>query len=229
MMLGARTAALGGGRDSYDYQVDYVGCNNGGTKLSYFDSGVKLNVQTDEVEIKYLVSNYPNASNGGWGNYNEGDLGLYYFGEVFYWNRVNCCGNGEGDTTAAVKNGRVQLGSYRVVKASKNIRKIALLYEDWTTEYPTTGRVENSVPVTSSHQFEETCPIMAVREKGVMYNNYLFWLHSFSIKRNGIFIRDFIPVVKNDVGYLFDNVEGKLYPMLGNGVQVIGNRVDVAA
>lgn len=51
-------------------------------------------------------------------------------------------------------------------------------------------------------------------------------LKSFQYERNGVLIRDFIPVRKGQVGYLYDKVSGNLFGNVGSGDFVIGNDIN---
>jgi len=44
----------------------------------------------------------------------------------------------------------------------------------------------------------------------------------FQIRKNGILLRDFIPVRKGTVGYMYDRVSGKLFGNAGSGDFVLG-------
>lgn len=47
-------------------------------------------------------------------------------------------------------------------------------------------------------------------------------LYSMSMMRNGVLVRDYIPVRKGTVGYLYDRVTGKLFGNAGTGDFVLG-------
>ena len=47
-------------------------------------------------------------------------------------------------------------------------------------------------------------------------------LYSMSMMRNGVLVRDYIPVRKGNVGYLYDRVSGKLFGNAGTGDFVLG-------
>lgn len=47
-------------------------------------------------------------------------------------------------------------------------------------------------------------------------------ISSFKIERNGAVILDFIPVIKNNVGYMYDKVSGRLFGNQGTGRLIIG-------
>lgn len=53
-----------------------------------------------------------------------------------------------------------------------------------------------------------------------------FRLHGFTFTMNGSVIRDFIPVRINDVGCLYDRVEGVIYENQGSGQFVVGPDVN---
>ena len=50
-------------------------------------------------------------------------------------------------------------------------------------------------------------------------------LGSTQIYQNDVLVRDFIPVVKDGVGYMYDKVEEKFYANLGNGQFTIGPKI----
>jgi hypothetical protein len=44
-----------------------------------------------------------------------------------------------------------------------------------------------------------------------------------TILKNGTIVRDFIPVRKGDVGYMYDRVSGQLFGNAGTGAFVLGS------
>ena len=48
---------------------------------------------------------------------------------------------------------------------------------------------------------------------------------SLKIKQNNIIVRDFIPVVKDNIGYMYDKVSGQLFGNQGTGSFIVGPRV----
>lgn len=64
--------------------------------------------------------------------------------------------------------------------------------------------------------------LFAVNQEGTAMFNSANRLYSFSITRNGVLVRDFIPVRKGTVGYLYDRVSKRLFGNQGTGDFVLG-------
>lgn len=50
-------------------------------------------------------------------------------------------------------------------------------------------------------------------------------LFKLTMTSNGVLVRDFIPVVKDNIGYMYDKVSGELFGNAGSGSFVVGPRV----
>ena len=65
--------------------------------------------------------------------------------------------------------------------------------------------------------------IFGVNTNGTITAATQMTLYSFKIWKNGVFVRDYIPVRKGTVGYLYDRVSGKLFGNAGTGAFTYGN------
>lgn len=64
--------------------------------------------------------------------------------------------------------------------------------------------------------------IFASWKNGAPYRLSILKLYYFKLINNDVLVRDFVPVRKNGVGYLYDRVSGQLFGNAGTGQFIVG-------
>ena len=68
-----------------------------------------------------------------------------------------------------------------------------------------------------------TVLLFGMRDNGSMSNPFYGYILSCTLSRNGVLLRDFIPVRVGQTGYMYDKVSGNLFGNLGSGTFEVGN------
>ena len=72
---------------------------------------------------------------------------------------------------------------------------------------------------------ERTLFLFATHNTNDEYASSSMRVYACKIWQNDVLVRDFIPVRKGQVGYMFDKVSGELFGNLGTGDFILGNDV----
>ena len=201
MLINLRDALMTGKRLPYDAEVEYLES----TGTQWIDTGVMCSGNLD-IETCYSVEALTANNNialygvvSGQGGFFSG-LGSPYNSPVYYINNIQ---NIVTSLSFAIDN----------------------IYVDHTDG--TTYRHNNeSATVASQSTIAQTLPIFGRKNaNGNIERIGTVKLRSFKIWDNGTLVRDFIPVRKGTVGYLYDRVSGKLFGNAGTGDFVVGQDV----
>jgi len=206
----------------YDYEVEWIGRNH---SSQYIDTGVKLTAQSKyEIVIPEYTHGTQYGSNpqigGIFGLRNGVGVGEFYLVALGtkiedYFLRY-AYGTTSNRFTAFEKNEHLT-GKQLVAKCDGN--KVYL-----------NGVLRATLQSAQINTGNITASLFAINAEG---NGRNFWSTDHLLKISSCKIwdenwnlqRDFIPVVKNGKGYMFDKVEGKLYGNLGEGNFTIGGRI----
>lgn len=193
MLINIRNALMAGKRLPYDAEVEYLES----TGTQYIDTGL-LCSGADEVAITVYIA--ANDNRGGWIYFGAG-------GNARVWATSGTCRFG-GENQAAINN--------------------TITFESWNTiVLNQTQVVVNGTPLsTSLGTFQGTSNRTSFIFRGNGMSSSVapsLKIASFSWKRNGVLVRDYIPVRKGAVGYLYDRVSGRLIGNAGTGDFVVGS------
>lgn len=197
-LVGARGVGNGGENLPYDAEVKYL--ESTGTQR--IDTGVFLKL-SDIVEVTYSFSN----RNSPFGTYDTVSGDNYLFNLTGSGANTICRYSTVSWSTATSLNTKysVQVGN---------------------GEFYVDGTLIGSVAFTDKEYTYATCPLFCRCGRSSGYINYSDYLkgkiYSCRIIRNGVAIRDFIPVRLEDEGYMYDRVSGELFRNQGTGSFIIG-------
>ena len=198
MLINLRNALMAGRRLPYDAEIEFLES----TGTQWIDTGV---IATENTRVKATLMTL-STNNKNW-----------FGGQV-----TGLGSNANGFCFNAYASSRVELvfgGSGWVVPAVSDI-----VNRIFTLDFSKDGVVIDGITVaTPSYTTfaQQTAPIaIFVRVGGSAYVNGR--LYAFQIYQNGILVRDYIPVRKGTVGYLYDRVSGKLFGNAGTGDFVLG-------
>ena len=194
MLVAARTGAWSGKRLPYDAEVEYL--ESTGTK--YIDTGAIINY-SDVVEAVASINNRNS---------------IFGYVDSLTVQRFNVTGSGTS--------------SYAY------FGKTPSSFGNTTTQYDTKYKfslgdgkfIIDGTIVGTREYTDETLGgslILFARKQNNLINDFLAGkIYSFSVKRNGVKILDYIPVRVGDVGYMYDRVSGQLFGNSGTGAFIIG-------
>lgn len=201
MMIGARTAAWSGKRLPYDAEVEYLES----TGTQYVETEVTRG-QTSQLRLQSTMSFSGSASANafGWGQTLSGPcVGIKSAQPYMYFNLT---GSDEYSTLTYTANTVVTID---IDGASGKVT-----INDGTTTYTATRAVSTWTGSGEMVLFGFT------NSAGIQPRNQR--IYACKIYVNGVLVRDYIPVRKGTVGYLYDSVSGKLFGNAGTGAFIIG-------
>jgi hypothetical protein len=197
-MIAARQIFLGrggGAKLPYDAEVEYLES----TGTQWIDTGFVFNSSTDDVKVDFALL--------------DGSRYKWCFGshEANAYCAVGS-GNGTNARNVAYGDGRTQVAD------SYFVNNQCLFQADSSGAYLASTKIRNG------QSFSATKSIylfnLNIVSSGDYKSSTRIW--RFSATRNGVLVRDLIPVRKDGVGYMYDRVSGQLFRNQGTGSFVIG-------
>jgi hypothetical protein len=168
------------------------------TGTQWIDTGVKGDEDT-RVEICFSISSlYSKAYSSIFGYYGTNTDSISIFG---------------GGTT--------RFGSQSTsfsTPTTNAIYQIAIDKNGFTVNGTTT-------PWSQTAQFETAGNLVAFGRNSTTYGYFSGLYYSLKIYKSGILVRDFIPVRKGNIGYMYDRVSGQLFGNAGTGEFVLGSDI----
>ena len=203
MLINLRNALMAGKRLPYDAEVEYLES----TGTQYIDTGFKANTTTTRLEASIEFTN-PTSTQGVFGSRNRDT------GNAESCNAFILASNIFRPDWAAGGGS----SSYNITISPNTIYEISI-----TRSRLTINGVEyiygNSVSYDQIYNFL----LFNFSNAGSVFSSGLKGrLRYAKIYSNGVLVRDFIPVRKGTVGYLYDRVSGKLFGNAGTGDFVLG-------
>ena len=206
MLINLRNALMSGKRLPYDAEVEYLES----TGTQWIDTGV---VATNNTRVKIAFSDYTQAGSWLFGarrGFKDAALGVYT------------------DTGNTNNNWRRAFGNYTSGYFVFSTIDLGVSTFDYDCGHFTGTR--EKVPITV--EYTDTASAF----DSSPYNIYLWTvnlagtagavssakIYATQIWQNGVLVRDYIPVRKKTVGYLYDRVSGKLFGNAGTGDFVVG-------
>lgn len=205
MLINLRNALMTGKRLPYDAEVEYLFADGG--VGAYINSGI---LWKSSLRVKCTLARYQGTS---------------YPLQSFF---------GARDVSAA--NAGYALGfntNIKFVSDNSGTRLTSTINCGYYAVY-TIDKKPNEVTISGNGQTETLTGGPSQAQQGT-YPLYIFGLnnvgtaattgmrlYSLQIWDNGVLVRDYIPVRKGTVGYLYDRVSGKLFGNAGTGDFVLG-------
>lgn len=199
-LINLRNALVSGKRLPYDAEVEYLES----TGTQWIDTGIAANSDL-KVECSFKMLETPN--NFKW---------LFAARSVDSAGAGFGCGcNGSGYITSDY-NGRVSALSVFQANTVYNIVKdknVCTVNDVTLTNTATTFTQANRLPIWGLIMANGSMNASVIPKSQCFY---------FRIYSNGVLVRDYIPVRRGTVGYLYDRVSGKLFGNAGTGDFVLG-------
>lgn len=197
MLINLRNALMAGKRFPYDAEVEYLES----TGTEYIDTVVLIDTSTDTVEITFM----PHAETSGY---------QAYYG-------TDETGNGQFSLRKNTNGNNIQVLKGTGVSAGITAD------EKWHTVKVTPNKaIVDGIDIALTQADAQYTKSLMLFARITTVDTIIAYakcrIASFKIYRNGVLVRDFIPVRKGTVGYLYDRVSGKLFGNAGTGDFVLG-------
>ena len=196
MLINLRNALMTGKRLPYDAELEYLE----GTGTQWIDTGVYGNQDT-KIELaisitSFIQTNYSSV----FGNYNSSSDSISIFAGRISGSATTRFGN--ASTNSLVLSAATR---YDIV-----VDKNGVSYNDSTIQW------------SPSNTFTTNGTLIAFGRNVTTYGLFIGKVYYCKIYAGSILVRDFIPVRKGTVGYLYDRVTRKLFGNAGTGDFVLG-------
>lgn len=208
-MIAARQIAFGKGRKVKPYDAEIEFLESTGTQ--YIDTGMSIDTSSDVIRCTFL----PFANTGTYETYfgvGEKIDGAKKFFEI----RKN---DNETRIIGLLPNALVinkaSNTNFNADEAWHNLTYSAgeLILDNYVNSFtPSPTAFSKSLYLFARHNLENDTPGIAADCR----------MSAFQHWRNGILVRDFIPVRKGNIGYMYDRVSGKLFGNQGTDEFVLG-------
>lgn len=191
----------------YDYEVEYLEQNEG-TGLLSIDPEISISGSDYELEMIVNITNNSVSSVNPSLYYSIGnDNALYHIlrnGGVPL--ELLLASNSTGNVLSAIKYNTNKFINIKVTGSAAILDGLA---------YPYNGNATIKLPESKLILLGD------FKERGFYF--YL-QLQRFKLTKGSEVVRDMISVSKNDIGYMYDKVSGKLFGAQGDGLFVVGPR-----
>ena len=202
-LINLRNALMAGKRLPYDAEVEYLECAGTSSVFPYINTGIVGDSNTTYEAMLWRNTRSTNeCAIGSWNSGNTRCWVAYYFGNKFY------LGMGAQVNSDGAPQPNVWYKQILKIESSN----FNLYVDDELTA---------TVPQTT---FTSSQPLYigAMNSSGTASFYFRGRFGAVKIYQNGVLVRDFIPVRKGAVGYLYDRVSGKLFGNAGTGDFVLG-------
>ena len=204
MLINLRNALMAGKRLPYDAKVEYLES----TGTQYIDTGFKANTTTTRLNIELMLTQ-STVNMGLFGSRNDTGTSNRSSCNAFFLSANQAFrmdwANGGGPVFNCSQNTAYSIS---ITRGSVTINGSTTTYSGGGSE----DQVNNFLIFT----FAEGA--------GVVYQNGMIGrVFGAKIYSNNLLVRDFIPVRKGTVGYLYDRVTRKLFGNAGTGAFSYGN------
>lgn len=201
MLVNLRNALMAGKRLPYDAELEYLES----TGTQWIDTGI-IGGSSSKVEISASSSN--TALNMGlFGSRNASLVKAFII-----WQRV---------TNTSVRFDFADNSANRVIaNAAWDTSGFNTVIKDGPNN--TLNGVAGANNATATFTCEYPFYLFSINTAGTATSNASVRIYSCKIWQNGVLVRDFIPVRKGTVGYMYDRVSGKLFGNAGTGDFVLG-------
>ena len=208
MLINLRNALMAGKRLPYDAEVEFL--QSSGTQ--YVNTGVKFTA--DNARVKFTASvTYANDT-ALCGSQNHSAENNYGFLCYLYSNAMRIyAGTSNTGATASLVDGNAH-----TVDLQANSGTLTKTIDGTISTHNYNGTIVSGEDFTIFTSWKVSGSSMTARCVSAK-------IYAFQIWNNGVLVRDFIPVRKGTVGYLYDRVTGKLFGNAGTGDFVVGQDV----
>lgn len=186
----------------YDAEVEYLQSDSN----AYIDTGIAGNSNNLRITGEFMYSNFI-AYGAIYGNYVADSS-----------NRTRIILNSRDDSLVVDLN----TGGSTVVSCSRNARhQFESTYSTITIDGVATTTIKTARTANAGNiaLFNRSTTNLTSRDIGCK----IYWLKIYD---NDVLLRDFIPVRKNGVGYMYDRVSGQLFSNVGTGNFTYGNDIE---
>ena len=197
MMLGARTAAWSGKALPYDAEVEYLES----TGTQWIDTGVE---PTQELAFNCSFAFEGITLEFGYGN---------VFGSRYAARKMEYQLTGYENGSIGIGTRNSNLGFYSGVKHTVSF--------DGANTVNING-VSRSITTSTCAPTTGSIVLFGIRQNGSVLQLSKAKIYALKFTINSTTLRDFIPVRKGTVGYIYDRVSGELFGNAGTGDFVIG-------
>lgn len=190
----------------YDSEVEYLQS----TGTQWIDTEYKMKLE-DEIHLKFVSKNEKTAIFGSRGYSTENFYQMYLHVDYLHADKMIAAFGTVGF------NYNNEINSFVFGSPNEAILKNGVCIMNG---------VETQIDVGTQDSVQNLAIFARRNEDNTV--NYLSQaiLYYFKIYRNNVLIKDFIPVRKGNVGYLFDKVSGRLFANKGTGNFTLGNDVN---
>lgn len=203
-LINLRNALMAGKRLPYDAEVEYLES----TGTQYIDTGVSGAEQNLIITAGVRINTF-SAYLGGFGNYVSESANCYRL----ILTNVN-------DGQAYANCGYITSSSHQVQNFALNAWHTVVL--NGAEDRCFCDGVEFTKPRRFVQGTANSNTIRVCTSGGPAAGTWSKQVSAFKVELNGVLVRDFIPVRKGTVGYLYDRVSGKLFGNAGTGDFVLG-------
>ena len=205
MLINLRNALMAGKRLPYDAEVEYL--QSSGTQ--YINTGVKFTA--DNARVKFTASVTYASDKALCGSQNHSAENNYGFVCYLYSNAMRIyAGTSNTGATASLVDGNAH-----TVDLQANSGTLTKTIDGTISTHNYNGTIVSGEDFTIFTSWRVSGSSMTARCVSAK-------IYAFQIWNNGVLVRDYIPVRKGTVGYLYDRVSGKLFGNAGSGDFVLG-------
>lgn len=192
----------------YDAEIEYIEVNEN-SGIAYIDTMVKPNPETSIAEVVFSIQEFPPNT-----QYNR---------IIQWW---------ESDSQKEMRIIRYNLQQYQLIARTAKATASKIFNIEYNVIYKgIINNRENTVTLNNNVQTcntgyaapnNSTMTILGELQTRVTYAR----IYSFRLYTDNNLILDMIPVIKNNIPYLYDKIEKKLFGAQGGGQFTAGQRLD---
>lgn len=205
-MVTMRNALMAGKRLPYDAEVEYLES----TGTQYIDTGWKPTSNNLSMEAVFVACTGSNFNKSYFGSEQPSTATVRYLFVLYDYNYLRCY------------TGNTSINTF--MAAPTQGQMFAIKWDVTASGFTVTDKMSGT---TATKTFSSTLDFTAFANTLKIFQNMdkqraPMKLYSFKIWDNGVLVRDYIPVRKDGVGYMYDRVSGQLFGNAGTGAFVVG-------
>lgn len=188
----------------YDSEIEYLQSSGG----QYIDTGVEC---TSDLKVQFMAMFFSTSNNAICGGISNASGSVYFrhhftpnTNNDFYYIQINSSGNASIRIDASTNTWYdVSIDPINGVGVVNGVQhKFTKLPASYTT-------------YQNYFVFARKAQSGAIQSKSSRFKSFKMW-------KNDILLRDFIPVRKGEIGYMYDKVSGQLFGNIGTGDFTLG-------
>ena len=189
----------------YDAEVEYLRS----TPTAKIKTGL---TDVDKIEIKFRISAF-SAYAAIFGN---------YVGENHNVWRIICGGNSSDTNMILCMNTKANGGGTRIPTGARGVDHTLIAS---LTEVIADGEPVSDIATTTGTSINNEIVLFARDKNQTSIPELYTRIYYFKAWKNGVLLRDYIPVRVESVGYMYDRASGQLFGNAGSGTFICGNDV----